>query len=144
MSFELTRDDVSPSLARLGDERLLARGVLAAGTALMAITQRAFDEPGLRATPWPPRKSGGSHPLLLKSGTLRQGWHVRPQGSLAVLIGNPAKYAAHQQFGSAKSSGRGSGVPARPTFPVTKSGVLTKAGENAVGDALEAVIDAAK
>lgn len=144
ISLQLTRDEITPSLRKLGSDELMARGVMAAGTALMSIATRAFDEPGLRPAPWPARKKAASHPLLRLSGTLWQSWHVRQLGSLAVQIGNPTKYAAHHQFGSAKSSGRGSGVPARPFFPADKSGNLTQAGADAVKDALEAVVDAAK
>jgi phage gpG-like protein len=138
--LRVTRDSLTPSLHRLSDPKLLEAGILAAGTSLIAVTQRAFDEPGLRPTAWANRKSGGSHPLLLLSGTLRQAWHLQGSGSLSVTLGNPTKYAAHHQFGSPKSSGRGSGVPARPSFPVTKDGQLTKAGNEAISEALEAVI----
>jgi phage gpG-like protein len=145
MSFtlHLTKDEVRPSLARLASPELIARSVMAAGTALMATTQRAFNEPALRPTAWAARKSGGAHPLLLKSGTLRQSWHVSSAGGDSVQVGNPTPYAAHQQFGSAKSAGRGSGVPARPFFPADKSGNLTPAGEEAVGEAIIAVIETA-
>ncbi|NBW11983.1 MAG: hypothetical protein EBR82_28525 [Caulobacteraceae bacterium] len=141
MSFQLTmtRDEVSPALARLAGADLQRRAIYAAGTVVMSLAQRAFDEPGLRPARWSRRKSGGSHPLLVKSGTLRQSIHVQVSGDTA-RVGNPVIYAAHQQFGSAKTSGRGSGIPPRPYFPVDAQGGLTRLAQERIGKAIERLI----
>jgi phage gpG-like protein len=139
ISFIVAKDLVTPKLAALASPELIRRATLAAGTVLGSLAQRAFDEPGLRPTPWPQRKSGGSHPLLIKSHTLRQSIHVRPEGSDSVRVGTPVIYGAIHQLGSAKSSGRGSGVPARPFFPVLND-QLTGVASDAVNDALTALI----
>lgn len=125
VALELTRDDVSPALALLAGAGLQRRVLMAAGTVLASLGQRAVDEPGLRPAAWPARKSGGANPLLVKSGTLRHSIHAQLAGADAVKVGTPVIYGAVHQLGSAKSSGRGSGIPARPFFPVTAGGQLT-------------------
>lgn len=142
ISLSVTKDQVTPKLGALANPDLIRRATLAAGTVVGSLAQRAFDEPGLRPTPWPARKSGGGHPLLIKSGTLRQSIHVRPEGSDAVRVGTPVIYGAIQQLGSDKSSGRGSGVPARPFFPVLNN-QLTGVADEAIRDAVSALVGAA-
>lgn len=139
ISITLLKDEITPSLAHLSDPALIGRATLAAGTVIGAIAQRAFDEPGLRPTAWPGRKSGGSNPLLIKSGTLRQSIHVTQQGADTVRIGTPVIYGAVHQLGSAKASGRGSGIPARPFFPVVED-QLTGNASQLVSDAVRKVI----
>ncbi|MFZ4764431.1 MAG: phage virion morphogenesis protein [Roseimicrobium sp.] len=106
----------------------------------MTLAQRAFDEPGLRPARWSRRKSGGSHPLLVKSGTLRQSIHVQLVSGDTARVGTPVIYAAHQQLGSAKTSGRGSGLPPRPFFPVDDQGGLTRLAQERIGRAIERLI----
>lgn len=142
ISLQVTKDQVTPKLQALANPDLVRRATLAAGTVVGALAQRAFDEPGLRPTPWPARKSGGGHPLLIKSGTLRQSIHVRPEGSDAVRVSTPVIYGATHQLGSAKSSGRGSGVLARPFFPVLNN-QLTGVADEGINDAVSALIGAA-
>lgn len=142
ISLIVRKDQVTPKLGALASPELIRRATLAAGTVLGALAQRAFDEPGLRPTPWPARKSGGGHPLLIKSGTLRQSIHVRPEGADAVRVGTPVVYGALHQLGSGKSSGRGSGVPARPFFPVLND-QLTGVATAAIDDVVSVLIGAA-
>ena len=140
ISFIMVKDNVSPALKRLSDPALITKATLAAGTALLSLSTRAFDEPGLRAAPWPQRKpSKATNPLLIKSGTLRQSGHVEMQGADTVKVGYPPPYAAVHQLGSSKSSGRGSGIPPRPFFPVI-SGELTGTAAELIGDAVDVVI----
>ncbi len=142
LSFDLKLDDISPSLSRLNSEKLRDELLMGIGTVIQSMAQRAFDEPGLRPTPWAQRKSGGAHPLLIKSGDLRQGIHVIKAGADTVRIGSPTKYAAHHQLGSSKSSGRGSGVPARPFFPVLND-QLTGNAKMEIKDVVDALIGSA-
>lgn len=118
ISFDLKLDAVSPKLEKLAGKDLQDRCLMAAATVISSLAQRAFDEPNLRPAPWPDRKRAYSHPLLIKSGTLRQSIHIEKQGSGVVKIGTPVIYGAIHQLGSKKSKGRGSGIPARPFFPV--------------------------
>lgn len=143
LSFTLRVDDISPSLSRLASEQLKDKLLMGAGTVIQSLAQRAFDEPGLRPSSWPARKTGGTHPLLIKSGDLRQGIHVQKTGTDTVRVGSPTKYAAHQQLGSAKTSGRGSGVPARPFFPVLND-QLTGNATAEINDVMSALIGSAQ
>jgi phage gpG-like protein len=118
ISFDLRVDEISPSLQTLASDELRKRCLMAAGTVISSLAQRSFDEPNLRPAPWPARKSGGSHPLLIKSGTLRQSIHLQIESGNSVRIGTPVVYGAIHQLGSDKKKGRGSGVPPRPFFPV--------------------------
>lgn len=110
------------------------------GAAVASMTTRAFREEALRPSPWAPRKPTyivkvnkktgmktnklDDHPLLIKSGALRQsiGWKL--QGSDTVVIGTDRKYARYHQTGTKN-------MPARPVFPV-KDGNLTPRVERKV------------
>jgi phage gpG-like protein len=141
LGFQLTHDSISPALSHLAGSDMENRMVLGAATALAALAQRAFDEPGLRPSAWAPRKasSKGDHPLLLLSGTLRQSIHPGQAGGGQCEIRIPPVYAAHQQLGSDKTSGRGSGVPARPFFPAL-NGEITPRGYEDIDAVMEALV----
>lgn len=139
LGFTLTQDAISPSLAHLAGQPLQDRIALAAATALVGLAQRAFDEPDLRPSEWAPRKKPASHPLLLLSGTLRQSIHAVSLGGGKADIKMPVEYAAHQQLGSRKTSGRGSGVPPRPFFPAL-DGQITERGYEAIDDVVDVLI----
>ena len=79
---------------------------------------QAFRSPSLRPSPWEPRKSGGNHPLLIKSGALRQSISWKLEGTDTVVIGSDKKYAIYHQEGTKK-------MKARPFFPIDKYGQLT-------------------
>lgn len=134
----LRRDDISPDLERLASDNLRQRILNGVGTLFGSLAQRAFDEPSLRAKSWPARKSGGSNPLLIKSGDLRQSIHSHVQGD-SVVVGSPKAYAAVHQLGSSKSSGRGSGIPARPFFPIDGDELTANAREE-MKDIVDALI----
>ena len=79
----------------------------------------AFRTASLRPSPWAPRKDKkATHPLLIKSGNLRQSIRWRLSGPDTVVVGSPMKYAPYHQLGTKK-------MPARPFFPVDKAGRLT-------------------
>ena len=63
--------------------------------------------------------AAGLQPLL-HTGKLRSSITFRLLGKQGVEVGTSdyEKKAAHHQFGSKKTSGRGSGVPARPFLPI--------------------------
>jgi len=133
IEFVLSSDDISDKLKALEDPALKARILNAAGTLVTSYAQRAFDEPSLRPEVWKPRKKTKAkkqptHPLLLKSGTMRQSIHHQLIGTDTVQMGTPVIYGATHQLGSEDGS-----IPARPFFPV-KDDQLT-------GEVLEEIED---
>ena len=80
---------------------------------------RAFREPALRPSPWAPRKDKkAKHPLLIQSGDLRQNFRSEVTEPDTVTVGTKVKYAGYHQHGTKK-------MPARPFFPIDKTGQLT-------------------
>ena len=136
IAFHLVTDTVSPALKRLADPALMGRCTLAAATVVSSLGQRAFDETSLRPSPWAPRASakGGNHPLLLKSGTMRQSIFVRQEGNTAARIGTPVIYGATHQLGSKDGK-----TPARPFFPVLNN-ALTGNATDMIGEAVGLLI----
>ncbi len=132
LPFDLKLNDVSPSLARLGTQKLRDQLLMGIGTVIVSHAQRAFDEPQLRPKPWAKRKDTKKHPLLIKSGDLRQGLHCAKAGKNIVRIGSPTKYAATHQFGR-------DAIPARPFFPVLDD-QLTGNAHTEIQDAVDALM----
>jgi len=126
VSIRITHDSISPGLARIIRQAKNPHPVLEAmGLQLASITQRAFDNPSLRASPWAAlkpktiaekRKHGKSDVILKRSTELVKSFRVVVSGR-SVTVGTNKIYAAIQQMGSAKKSGRGSGIPPRPFLP---------------------------
>ncbi len=132
MSLQI-RDGISPELARKAAALRDRKPILEAmGLQLVSITKRAFSDPGLRPAPWAARKKPASHSLLRLSGAMWQSIRISDLNNCQVTVGSDRIYAALQQLGSGKGSGRGSGVPARPFFPFTKSGVMTATAEDKI------------
>lgn len=155
-SFTLTQDQISPSLAAITAPSLRERVLKGMGTVVMSHAQRAFDEPSLRPAPWVKRR-GGSNPLMIRSGDLRQGIHMQMQGD-SVVVGSPAKYAAIHQLGgtiTAKTgllrfkigdkwvSKKSVTIPARPFFPFDARGQLTGSAKVEIQDVVDALIGSA-
>jgi len=111
------------------------RSALAAiGAEVASSATRAFRSEALRPSPWAPRKPTyvvkvnkrtkkktrklDDHPLLIKSGALRQsiGWEL--SGNDAVVVGTDKRYAAFHQRGTKH-------MPARPFMPIDARGKLT-------------------
>jgi phage gpG-like protein len=139
LTLTLKLDEITPSLARLASSKTRQRILMGMGTALESLAVRAFDEPGLRPTAWParkPRKNGGSHPLLIKSGDLRQSIHSQ-LGTDAVKVGSAKPYAARHQLGSKDGS-----TPPRPFFPVLND-VLTGNAQAEIRDVVDALVGGA-
>ena len=98
--------------------RAQRRALEAAGQLVASRTTLAFRDPKLRPSPWAPRKDGKSkHPLLIKSGALRQSIKWRLAGTNAVVVGSDKKYGPYHQFGTKN-------MPARPFFPIDAHGRL--------------------
>ena len=94
-------------------------------------TTAAFRSPSLRPSPWAPRKDKKStHPLLIRSGALRQSITWRLRGTDAVVVGTDRKYAGYHQRGT-KS------MPARPFFPMDKNGNLVPEMERKIRRVIE-------
>ena len=60
----------------------------------------------------------GGHSLLQGNNDLLNSINHQVQGR-SVEVGSHLVYAAHHQFGSEKTSGRGSGIPARPYLGIS-------------------------
>jgi phage gpG-like protein len=76
-----------------------------------------FDSGG-RPVKWPPRKDDLPHPLLIKSGTLKDSFYVEPILN-GVAIGNKVKYQAVQNFGYPPRN-----IPARKFLMVQPDDIL--------------------
>lgn len=139
LTLQLKRDDISRALAALADDELKKKILLGVGTVIESHAVRAFDEPSLRPKAWATRKKAAKHPLLIKSGDLRQSIHTQVQGSDSVKIGSPKVYAAVHQLGSRSATGRGGGIPARPFFPVLED-QLTGHAKQDIADVVDALI----
>lgn len=112
--FDKLLHDFPAALARAQRNALSSIGAHVASEAT-----RAFRDPELRPSPWVPRKDKkAKHPLLIKSGSLRQSISWRITAPDTVQIGSDKKYAGYHQQGTKK-------MPARPFFPIDKSGQLT-------------------
>lgn len=106
----------------------------AMGTTFKSITEGNFNSAGaqFRAAAWSAKKDG-TPSNLKKSGLLWHSFHLDVTKDRATLA-NPTPYAAVHQFGSDKSKGRGSGIPARPFYPVL-NGKLTAAAQEKIAAA---------
>lgn len=134
-AITITRNDISPRLAKMAKAaREPERVFRAMGNVFKSITEGNFNSSGAhyRPRPWPAKKDG-TPSNLKKSGLLWHSFHLTVTRAGATLS-NPTPYAAVHQFGSAKKSGRGSGIPARPFFPI-QNGRLTPAASDLIGKA---------
>ncbi len=79
----------------------------------------AFKDPQLRPSPWAPRKNNADpkRPLLYKHGDMLHSIDYKVTAPDTVVIGSKAEYAKFHQTGTKR-------MPARPFFPVDKSGNL--------------------
>lgn len=136
ISLVIRSDKITPHLAALSSDDLMRRCTLAAATAIAGLATRAFDEPSLRPTAWAPRskRSKGKHPLLIKSGNMRQGIHAKSLGADTAQVGTPVIYGAAQQLGYKPRN-----LPARPFFPVLAD-QLTGVANDEIGDVLSVLI----
>lgn len=89
------------------------------GSEVASQADRAFKHPHYRPSPWAPRKSGGTWPLLVKHPDvgLRASIESKLVGDDTVVVGTDKEYAGYHQFGTKN-------MPARPFMPVDKNGNL--------------------
>ena len=131
MRFEI-KVDTSKFARFLSDlpaaiERAKQQALRAIGAEVKSQAERSFRHPQYRASPWAPRKESkrdDGHPLLIKSGALRQSIGSKLEGTDTVVVGTDRKYARYHQTGTKN-------MPARPVFPV-KDGNLTPRVERKV------------
>lgn len=105
--------------------RAKGRALAAIGHGFASRATLAFRTAALRPSPWAPRKASrhdDGHPLLIRSGTLRQSISWRLVDDDAVVVGSSQKYAKHLQFGTKR-------MPARPFFQIDGKGGLVPAME---------------
>lgn len=96
-------------------------------------TTEAFRDPNYRPSPWAPRKDKkATHPLLIRSGDLRQNFRSVVTGPDTVVVGTKVKYAGYHQFGTKN-------MPARPFFPIDADGQLTPTVQRDIKDNVEAI-----
>lgn len=121
--FDRLMADFPACLARARKRALQDIGQHVASRATLAFRTEA-----LRPSPWAPRKASrrdDGHPLLIRSGTLRQSISWRFVGDDAVVVGSGQKYARYHQFGTKR-------MPARPFFPIDGNGGLVPAMERKI------------
>ena len=111
------------------------RALEAIGQAVASRATLAFRTPSLRPSPWAPRKPSkrdDGHPLLIRSGNMRQSikWELR--GDDTVAIGTPTKYAPFHQHGTKN-------MLARPFFPIDSRGQLVPAMASKVARTVERI-----
>lgn len=95
------------------------RALQAIGQQVASRATQAFRTASFRPSPWAPRNDKKStHPLLIKSGNLRQSISWKLDGPDTVVIGSSQKYAPYHQHGTKN-------MPARPFFPIDRYGNLT-------------------
>jgi phage gpG-like protein len=158
VSFKITRNDISPKLAKLAATAKRPEPVLRAmGTTFMSITMGNFNDAGAeyRPKPWA-NKTDGTASKLQASITLARSFHLTVT-NVSATVSNPTIYAAIHQFGGktspheirpknkkalafgggvyAKVNHPGSNIPARPFFPVDAGGKLTLAAEEKIAAA---------
>jgi phage gpG-like protein len=157
-TFTMTKNDISPALARLAASARHPRKVfLAMGNVFKSITVGNFNSAGLqyRPIPWVPKKDG-TPATLKKTGLLWKSFNLEVTDQYARLS-NPTPYAAVHQFGSADyhsgdvilehhetatgsitklSGARKQNIPPRPFYPV-ENGRLTPAAEKLIAAAGE-------
>lgn len=96
-------------------------------------TTEAFRDPSYRPSPWAPRKdTKAKHPLLIRSGDLRDNFRAVVTGPDTVVVGTKVKYAGYHQHGTKN-------MPARPFFPIDADGQLTPAAMRDIKDNVEAI-----
>jgi phage gpG-like protein len=154
IQVRIIKDEFSPTAARLKGGLTKVQPILeAVGLQVVSFTQRTFRDESLRAAPWP-NKRDGSPSNLIKSGTLRRSIRITNIGGTSVTVGSDRVYAAIHQLGGTIQGRpylrfktptgfvtvRKVTMPARPFFPITKSGTLTSAAQAKVAATMEKAI----
>lgn len=127
LRFRVTRDTLRPDLRRaLRAAKNPMPALRAAGTVVVEMTKRAFNEPALRPSPWAAlkpetkaqkRKAGKSSAMLKRDGLLWRSPRLAMQGRKVSVV-TDRHYARYHQLGTRS-------IPARPFFPWGKNGRMT-------------------
>lgn len=126
--FDRAMADFPEALARAQQNALKV-----IGNVVKNHTTEAFRDASLRPSPWAPRKDKkATHPLLVRSGDLRDNFRAVVTGLDTVVVGTKVKYARYHQHGTKN-------MPARPFFPVDASGQLTDGAMRDIKDNVEAI-----
>jgi phage gpG-like protein len=117
----IVKDHISAVLAALGGKLKQPKVVAEAmGLAVVSLTLRSFNDPGVRAAPWAPltpatlaRKiaEGTSTAILKRHVVLARSWRITELTARYVKVGTDRPYAAFHQWGTSR-------VPARPMLPL--------------------------
>lgn len=98
-------------------------------------TTEAFRHSSYRPSPWAPRKdTKATHPLLIRSGDLRDNFRSVVTRPDTVVVGTKVKYATYHQHGTKN-------MPARPFFPIDSYGNLTPTVQRDIKDNVEAIYE---
>lgn len=149
MPMQITvTDQASALLAALGARLEHPQPIYeAAALAIVALTQRAFVEPGVRAAPWAPlapatlrgrRAATYKTALLRRSGLLFRSWRTAATDAEGAVV-TDRPYAAFHQFGTAR------GLSARPMLPIlgaATQATLTPLAAQSMLEAAQAALSA--
>jgi phage gpG-like protein len=130
MAEIIIRDQVTAVLDAIGAgaHRRSKAVAEAMGLAVVSLTIRSFNDPSVRAAPWPELKAatvarkvaeGKSTAILKARGLLFRSWRITDLTSDHVKVGSDRFYAYFMQKGTSR------GVPARPMLPLTPDDQLT-------------------
>ena len=144
MSFEITKDTLSPTLQRMIKTSSNPLSVLyAGGTELKAIVKGSFRDPSLRISPWKKSKNQTGKTLIGPNALMRRSIALKKLGSNSVVVQTDRPYAPYNQYGTrpyiirAKNKGglankktgqffgkvvNHPGLVPRPFFPFNKNG----------------------
>lgn len=137
VTFQIERDEITPSLRANLARALNARAALAAaGWVIASMTQRAFTRPELRPAAWPPlsprtlarrAKSGrkGTKPLI-ESATLMRSPRVVSATNASVTVGSDRRVGAYSLAAIHQLGAPRARIPARPFFPFFADGRPTQ------------------
>jgi phage gpG-like protein len=143
VTVNVTRDAITPRLGRMLARVSDARPALeAAGLAIRSQILRAFDDPGIRPAPWQALAASTlaakerdpkikfKTALLKAEGTMWQSIAIHKLTKSSVTIGTDRDYARFHQMGTRY-------MPARPFFPIDRSGRLTDLAKRRVQEAIK-------
>ena len=111
------------------------RALQAIGQSVASRATQAIRTVSLRPATWPPRKPSkrdDGHPLLIKSGDMRQSISWKLDGEDTVVVGSSKEYARYHQEGTKH-------MPARPFFPIDRNGQLVPGMESKIQRTVERI-----
>lgn len=120
------------------------KALQAAGTVLVSLAKRAFNEADVRPLPWDPlkpatiaakKRKGYSEGILKASGALMKSPRIIEVTDTSVRVGTDRPYARYHQEGTSK-------MPPRPFFPISPDGELTEKAGRLVRSAIVRAINA--